>query len=107
MIKEERFVLTSPPSGQYLNHVTPSSGRAEDVSEAIWEVLEDKISEMMVLGCDSTAVNTEVDNGIIHRLEKRLGRPLQWSICLLHTNDMPLRHLFTSVDGKTTSAKQG
>ena len=35
MIKEEDFVLKSQPSGQYLNHVTPSSGRAEDVSEAI------------------------------------------------------------------------
>ena len=27
-----------------------------------------------------------------------------WSICLLHTNELPLRHLFTDLDGPTTGA---
>ena len=24
-----------------------------------------------------------------------------WFICLLHTNELPLRHFFTNLDGKT------
>ena len=27
-----------------------------------------------------------------------------WSICLLHTNELPLRHLFTDLDGPSTGA---
>ncbi|KAG0712866.1 hypothetical protein GWK47_017453 [Chionoecetes opilio] len=32
-----------------------------------------------------------------------LGRKLFWSICVLHTNELPLRHLITSIDGPTLS----
>ncbi|KAG0703828.1 hypothetical protein GWK47_024812 [Chionoecetes opilio] len=32
-----------------------------------------------------------------------LGRKLFWSICVLHTNELPLRHLITSIDGPTSS----
>ena len=33
---------------------------------------------------------------------QELGRPLHWSICLLYLNELPLRHLFHSLDGATT-----
>ncbi|GBN02173.1 hypothetical protein AVEN_173484-1 [Araneus ventricosus] len=45
-------------------------------------------------GCDGTAVNTGEFNGVIRRLELKLHRPIQWIICLLHFNGLPLRHLF-------------
>ncbi|KAG0713532.1 hypothetical protein GWK47_016035 [Chionoecetes opilio] len=32
-----------------------------------------------------------------------LGRKLFWSICALHTNELPLRHLITSIDGPISS----
>ncbi|GBP06283.1 Protein asteroid homolog 1 [Eumeta japonica] len=32
----------------------------------------------------------------------RLQRPLQWIICMLHLNELPLRHLFDYLDGKTS-----
>ena len=35
-------------------------------------------------------------------VEKLLGRPVQWIICLLHVNELPLRHLFLHLDGTTT-----
>ncbi|GBM87549.1 hypothetical protein AVEN_107199-1 [Araneus ventricosus] len=35
-------------------------------------------------------------------MELDLNRPLQWCICLLHTNELPLRHLLNSLDGATT-----
>ena len=54
------------------------------------------------LGCDGTALNTGVDLGIIRRMELYLGLPIQHIICLLHTNELPLRHLFRHLDGETT-----
>ena len=56
----------------------------------------------MAIGCDGTAVNTGRKNGVIVLLEKYLNRPLQWFVCLLHANELPLRHLFFNLDGCTT-----
>ena len=42
-------------------------------------------------------------NGCIRNLEELLNKPLQWAICLLHTNELPLRHVFTMLDGTTSS----
>ncbi|CAG4961116.1 unnamed protein product [Colias eurytheme] len=53
-------------------------------------------------GCDGTVTNTGKYGGVIRLLEKRLQRPLQWIICLLHLNELPLRHLFAKLDGTTT-----
>ena len=33
-----------------------------------------------------------------------LGRPLHWSICLRHLNELPLRHLSISLDDATTGS---
>ncbi|GBM93426.1 hypothetical protein AVEN_268466-1 [Araneus ventricosus] len=38
-------------------------------------------------------------------MELILNRPLQWFVCQLHTNDLPLRHLFTHVDRTTTGPR--
>ncbi|GBM47545.1 hypothetical protein AVEN_90258-1 [Araneus ventricosus] len=35
-------------------------------------------------------------------MELDLNRPLQWCICLLHRNELPLRHLLNSLDGAIT-----
>ncbi|GBL81647.1 hypothetical protein AVEN_93434-1 [Araneus ventricosus] len=51
-------------------------------------------------------VNTGHKRGIIHLMELDLNRPLQWCICLLHTNELPLRHLLNSLDGATTGTKE-
>ena len=37
-------------------------------------------------------------------VEMRLQRPVQW-ICLLHSNELSLRHLIKDLDGKTTWPK--
>ena len=54
-----------------------------------------------VIRCDSTNVNTGCNGGVIHLIEETIGHKLMWLICLLHTNELPLRHLSTSLDGKT------
>ena len=42
-------------------------------------------------------------NGCIRAMEELLQRPLQWAICLLHTIELPLRHVFTELNGSTKS----
>lgn len=59
---------------------------------------------VLAIGCDSTNANTGCKGGVINCLEKKLGRPLQRFICMLHTNELPLRHLFEQLDGGTSGA---
>jgi len=61
------------------------------------------LDKLLGIGCDGTATNTGVNGGVIRRLELALNKPLQWVLCLLHANELPLRHLMTYLDGKTTS----
>ncbi|GBN06735.1 hypothetical protein AVEN_214987-1, partial [Araneus ventricosus] len=57
------------------------------------------------VGCDGTSVNTGVKGGIICNMELILNRPLQWLVCQLHANELPLRHLFAHVDRTTTGPR--
>ncbi|KAG7170172.1 hypothetical protein Hamer_G012424 [Homarus americanus] len=41
-------------------------------------------------------------SGAICMIEIKLQRPVQWIICLLHGNELSLRHLIQELDGKTT-----
>ena len=56
-----------------------------------------------MVGTDGAAAMTGKFNGCIRNLEELLNKPLQWAICLLHTNELPLRHVFTMLDGTTNS----
>ena len=49
--------------------------------------------------CDSCKANTGCDIGALRFVELDLKRPVQWICCLLHQNELPFRHLFTSIDG--------
>ena len=40
--------------------------------------------------------------GVIQLLQVKLGRPLHYAICQLHENELPLRHLFSKLDGSTS-----
>ena len=61
-------------------------------------------SKLIVIGCDDgTSVNTAKNNGIIRKYETKLKRPLQRHICLLHFNELPLRHLIHALDGSSRS----
>lgn len=57
---------------------------------------------LLAVGCDGTNVNVGINGFIIRLLEKRLNKPLQWIICLLHITELPLRHLFLHIDGSTS-----
>ena len=55
-----------------------------------------------VAGVDGCNVNVGNEEGALAYLEKLLGRPLQWFICMLHGVELPLRALVRELDGGTT-----
>lgn len=88
-----------------MGYITPTSGTSKCIEQAITDhFLERELSMecLLAVGCDGTNVNVGTNGGIIRLLEKRLNKPLQWIICLLHMNELPLRHLFVHIDGSTT-----
>ena len=105
--KEDHYVLVSYPGDNYVDHVAPNSHKAIDICDAIMSVITstDSKQSLKAVICDSTNVNTGKVNGVIRRLELSLKRPLQWFICLLHTNELPLRKYFKVLDGETTGPK--
>lgn len=42
---------------------------------------------------------------MIRKLEEAFNKPLHWIICLLHFAELPLRHLFSVLDGQTNGPK--
>lgn len=68
-------------------------------------IQEGGTEELLVVGCDGTVINTERKGGVIRCLEDKLGRSLQWIICLLHFNELPFRSLFEVIDGVTSGPK--
>lgn len=109
IIKEEHVVILAEPGSLYMGHLTPKSGSAENIRKCIVTFLKSTntdLNKLVAIGSDGTVVNTGSKNGVISQLEHFVGRPLHWFVCLLHCNELPLRHLFQELDGKTSGPKQ-
>lgn len=110
VITEQHYSICTEPGGRYLYHFTPEKGsKSEKPAEVIARNLVDFMKKkgidksLQAIGGDSTNVNTGWEGGIMHWVEVKLGRKLVWLVCALHTNELPLRHLITALDGKTMS----
>ena len=44
-------------------------------------------------------------SGVIKLLEAEIQRPEQWFVCMLHWNELPLRNILATIDGKTSGPK--
>ena len=96
IIVDHSVVLTKP-GNDYLTHMTAKTGREKVVSRAIYDFLvEHELTNqpLYVAGCDGCRVNTGPNGGVIHHLEMLLVRPLHYSICQLHGNELPFRAIF-------------
>ena len=112
MVTEEHESVTEEPSGKYLGHFVPlppvlPEKPALKVAEGLYDILlqHNSTETLMILGGDSTNTNTGYRGGTHCHLEKMLGRRLYWAICQLHTDELSLRHLITTLDGPTSSEK--
>ncbi|KAI6655352.1 hypothetical protein LOD99_2187 [Oopsacas minuta] len=99
---EEHYTVLSEPGNQYVAHITPSSGKAKDIAKELTDLCRERNSNLMAVGVDGVRVNTGIYNGCIRLLELEFTKPLHWFICQLHGNELPLRHLFQIIDGKTS-----
>ena len=86
--------------------MSPTTGSSKNVSEKILQVLNSslKSSNGQAIGCDGTNVIAGTENGVIIALERALSRPLQWIVCKLHGNELPLRYLMQKLDGKISGS---
>lgn len=103
--KEEHISVIKEPGSKYLCHLVPTSKTGKDTAFCIVDHFEENgidPSNIVVVGSDGTSTNTGWKNGAIKYVEMRLQRPVQWAICLLHFNELPLRHLVEALDGKTS-----
>jgi len=106
--KQEHYVIVSYPGDIYIDHVVPQTSKAADVMREIASVINETDSEesLQAILCDGTNVNTGRNNGIIRKLEQHLGKPLQWLVCMLHSNELPFRKYFNVIDeAETTGPK--
>src|SRR6218665_529831 len=106
---QEHVTIVSLPDGKFMYHISPTAGKAITISKSIIQFLQEKnnIDPMMTdrieaLACDGTNTNVGAEGGINHLIEVSVGRALQWNVCLLHANELPLRHLIIELDGPTT-----
>ena len=102
---EERYVIVGEPGEFYLSNVTPKTGTGLYIAQSIYKAVKDteRESNLSIIGSDGTATMTGPTRGCIASLEPLLQRPLQWVICLLHCNELPLWHVFKALDGTTKS----
>ncbi|XP_031637031.1 uncharacterized protein LOC116349635, partial [Contarinia nasturtii] len=108
IVKEEHISIVQEPNSLFIGHKAVKDGTAISIANAIDKCLVEKsipIRQIKGLGCDSTAVNTGHQGGVIRVMEEKFNKALQWIICLLHINELPLRSLITKLDGTTTGPK--
>jgi len=104
-IKEEHNGIISYPKERYIDHVMPESSEAIDIAKEILSTITETNS-LQTLGAvvwDGTVNNTGKRSGVIRRLEECVERPLQWFVCILHANELPLRKYMSVVDGGCTT----
>lgn len=110
LVKEEHYSVCKEPGGKYLFHFVPEEGtkkrkHAEVIADHLVEWLKERRIEdcLQAIGGDSTNVNTGWEGGVMQHVETKLDRKLVWLVCDLHTGELSLRHLVTSLDGPTLS----
>lgn len=55
------------------------------------------VSRIKAIGSDGEVTNTGIHSGVIRSMEIELQTNVQWLICLLHANELPLRSLGKSL----------
>ena len=83
--------MIEEPQSVFLGHVVPFSGHGISIAVAIYRFLKAKgwHKDIVVIGCDGTNVNVGNINGALPYLEKLIGHPVHWDVCMLHANELP------------------
>ena len=119
VIEEEHYTMTQEPQGKYLHHFSPidyadpsKPAKFDKPAKRIAAGVFDWINthgareSVQVIGGDTTNTMTGWDGGALTHLEKKLGHRCLWSMCMIHLNELPLRHLIKKLDGETCSGNK-
>ena len=103
---EEHYVIVGEPNGFYLSRVMAKDRTGYKIVAPVYSAIKDTALEQKpkIVRSDGTAVMTGKSKGFIASLKTLIGRPLQWVTCLLHLNELPLRHVFQNLDGATSGS---
>ncbi|GBM05577.1 hypothetical protein AVEN_94839-1 [Araneus ventricosus] len=88
--KDKHLSLIEEPGLRYITHLSPSFGTAKQIFATVigyFKGITRDLSQLLAIGYNSTSVNTGWKSGVIRCLEFKLGKPLQWVICLLHFDE--------------------
>ena len=76
------------------NQVAPTSSSANEIKVGTFKSFPlNTFHHFKVIGCDGTSTNTGANGGIIILIEKHFGPSVHRVLRLLHTNELPFRHL--------------
>lgn len=102
MIKEDQIAFVQQPGSFFMGHKTVLTTSAPETVTAINQIMKDTSvspDDIDYLGSDGTPGNTGQHAGAIRLFEEEHGKSVQWSICMLHLNELPLRALIEKMDG--------
>ncbi|XP_050296893.1 uncharacterized protein LOC126736540 [Anthonomus grandis grandis] len=100
-VVKEHITLIQEPGSNYIGHLSPISGTALSILNSLTEFLNNSaisLDSLKAVGCDGTNISVGL-------LEKNTKRTLQWFICQLHANELPLRHILQHLDSETTGPR--
>lgn len=106
MVKEPHIVVLKEPHSQLLGYIKVENEDSENKVIKLKDFFikkEMSLDSLIGICCDGERVNTGVRNGILRRFEIQLNKPLHWFVCLLHFNELPLRHLFDTLEKSSTT----
>ena len=101
-VTEKHISLLIEPVGKFIGYFTSVTGRSCSILEDIVKSPKDgrvSMNSLIAIRCDGTNVNTGINGVLIIMMEHYLRDHFTGSlICMLHANEMPLRHLAASLD---------
>ena len=108
IVQEEHISLVEEPGSKYFGHFALKKSPANAIADGIFDFLSanhKNKNNIIAIEYDGTAVHTGAKGGATRMIELKLNKPVHWFRCQLHANELPLRHLFQTLDGKTTGPK--
>lgn len=106
-IQLENVAILRQPDLEPLGFISTVHGTSSFIFQKIWDFLNpdgnQSFESLIAIASDGANVNTGSTSGIIRLFEEKLKRNLHWIICMLHLNELGLKHVICAVDGPTTS----
>lgn len=107
IILETHITVLRQPSSVFLGYAkTMESSLGSDIANILLQFFREKIisiANMTAVCCDGEPKNTGKHNGVLRCLEKHLGKPLHWFVCLIHFNELVFRHIFEKIEPSRTT----